>query len=137
MNKLGRLFANDMDAEQSHVVLPKDQFQQTTFIADNLAARIIGITRPTNDVADALRLQRLFGFTSHARLRNRVNAGRQNRCDHVFVVKLERDAYREARLFHARRGERRCTNNITRRENMRNLSATMRIHFHQTAFTRR
>jgi hypothetical protein len=43
MNKFGRLFANDMDAEQSHVVLPKDQFQQTAFIADNLAARIIGI----------------------------------------------------------------------------------------------
>jgi hypothetical protein len=47
MNKFGRLFANDMDAEQSHVVLPKDQFQQPAFIADNLAARIIGITRPT------------------------------------------------------------------------------------------
>ena len=137
MNKFGRLFANDMDAEQSHVVLPKDQLQQTAFIADNLAARIIGITRPTDDVADALRLQRLFGFTSHARLRNRVNAGRQNRCDHVFVVKLERDAYREARLFHARRSERRCTNNITCRENMRHFGAILRVHFHQTAFTRR
>src|SRR6266513_3913477 len=136
MNKFRRLFANDMDAEQSHVVLAEDQFQQTAFIADNLAARIIGITRPTDHVADALRLQRLFGFTSHARLWNRVNAGRQHRCDHVFVVKLERDAYREARLFHARRGERRCPNNITRRENMRNLRATMRIHLDQTAFTR-
>ena len=32
MNKFGRMFATDMDAEQSHVVLPKDQFQKTAFI---------------------------------------------------------------------------------------------------------
>jgi hypothetical protein len=124
MNKFRRLFANDMDAQQSHVVLPKEQLQPTAFIADNLATRIIGATRPTDDVADALPLQRLFGFTNHARLRNRVNASRQNRCDPVSVV-----AYREARLFRARCSERRCTNNITRRENMGNRRATMRIHF--------
>src|SRR5437762_3110900 len=50
MNKFGRLFANDVDAEQSHAVLPQDQFLETAFIANHLAARIIAITRPTDDV---------------------------------------------------------------------------------------
>jgi hypothetical protein len=40
-------------------------------IADNLASRIISITRTTDDVVDALRLQRLFtgvgGVTGRAR----------------------------------------------------------------------
>ena len=76
---LGGLLAHHMDPEQPHVVTAEDQLQKAGLVADDLAARKVGVARAADDEVDALRAQRRLGLARHARFGNRVDPGRQDR----------------------------------------------------------
>ena len=57
MDDLGRLFADDVDAQELHVVALEDQFQEARLVADDLAARVVGVVGAADDVVDAFLLR--------------------------------------------------------------------------------
>ena len=54
LDDLGRLLADDVDAEQPHVVSPEQQFQEARVVADDAPARVVRVARPARDEVHAL-----------------------------------------------------------------------------------
>jgi hypothetical protein len=55
VHQLGGLLAHDVNPKEPHVAAAEDQLQEACLVADDLAARKVGIARAADDDVDALR----------------------------------------------------------------------------------
>ena len=61
VDQLGRLLADDVDAEQLHVAGPEEELEEPVVVADDLAPGVGGVRGPAGDVGDLLLDQLLLG----------------------------------------------------------------------------
>src|SRR6267378_3882426 len=101
MDKLGGLFAERMNAEQSHVAAAKNELQEATCIANDPAASsgIIGAT--SNDVRHSFPLERLLCLANHTDLGDGVDPGGENVGKPGSELEPEGIVDRAPPLFHA------------------------------------
>ena len=103
VDELGRLFAEDVRAEELAIGLPEHELEQPIGRPRDPRPRVAGEPRaPDSDVV-ALGARLLLGEADHRDLGQRVDAGRQSGIERVLEGDPERPAHGHAGLLHRHR----------------------------------
>src|SRR5437667_7330955 len=133
MDKLGGLFAERMDAEQSHVATAENELQEAIYVANDPAASS-GIVRTTAyEVRHSFLPERLLGLADHTDLWDGIDSGGEYVGKLGSELESEGIADRAPSLFEACRCQGRKTNHIARSIYMWHRRAKVLVHNDESA----
>src|SRR5262249_53604750 len=112
VNDFRGLFAQDVDAEELHVIGTKKQFQKAGTVADDLAAGIGRVGRLTGHIGDTLGGQAFLGFAGHGTLGDGVNAIGEDPRQPLAVFQIEGVDHGNAGLLHRGGGQGRVADDV-------------------------
>ena len=105
VHDLGGLLADDVDAQELHVLAAEEQLEEPGLVADDLAAGAVRVQGAADDVVDPLGLEVLLGRADHADLGDGVDPGGQDGGEVGLVPGVEGVAHGDAGLLHAGGGQ--------------------------------
>ena len=134
VDEVGGLFAEHMDAEESHVVGVEEEFEEALLVADDEAAAVLSVEGAADDIGDFFLAEGFLAFAGAGALGDGVDAEREDAGEVGFVFEVEGVAHGDAALLHGGGGEGREADDIAGGVDVGEGGLEVFVDFEESAF---